>query len=158
MFAGTDADNLLDRLDPDLAIADGSGACGVADNLDNAVDMLIGANERELHLRDRVDKQLVAAHVFLPAMLRAAALHLVDSHTANISSKQRIFKNLKLLGTNNRRNLLHSEFLSIKEMNCHSTTRVFEVPEIAPKEERRVLRYASNGLRGKVGCLGKPYR
>ena len=41
-------------------------------------------------------------------------------------------------------------------MNCHSMTRVFEVPEIAPKEERRVLRYASDGLRGKVGCLGKP--
>ncbi len=35
-------------------------------------------------------------------------------------------------------------------------TLVFEVPEIAPKEERRVLRYASDGLRGKVGCLGKP--
>ena len=41
-------------------------------------------------------------------------------------------------------------------MNSHSMTRVFEVPEIAPKEERRVLRYASDGLRGKVGCLGKP--
>ena len=34
---------------------------------------------------------------------------------------------------------------------------VFQVPEIAPKEERRVLWYASDGLRGKVGCLGKPY-
>ena len=89
-------------------------------------------------------------------MLRTAALHLVNSHATNISSKQRVLKNLKFLGTNDRRNLLHSEFLSIKEMNCHSTTRVFEVPEIAPKEERRVLRYASDGLRGKVGCLGKP--
>jgi hypothetical protein len=81
--------------------------------------MFIGADEDELHLRDRVDKQLVAAHVFLPAMLRAAALHLVDSHTANISSKQRIFKNLKLLGTNNRRNLLHSEFLSIINVSLY---------------------------------------
>ena len=33
----------------------------------------------------------------------------------------------------------------------------FQVPEIAPKEERRVLWYASDVLRGKVGCLGKPY-
>ena len=41
-------------------------------------------------------------------------------------------------------------------MNCHSMTRVSQVPEIAPKEERRVLRYASDGLKGKVGCLGKP--
>ena len=35
-------------------------------------------------------------------------------------------------------------------------TRVFQVPEIAPKEERRVLRYASDGLRGKVGGLATP--
>ena len=69
MFAGTDADDFLDRLDPDLAIADGSGASGVADDVDNAIDVLIGADKGELHLRDRVDKQLVAAHVFLPAML-----------------------------------------------------------------------------------------
>ena len=34
--------------------------------------------------------------------------------------------------------------------------RVFQVPEIAPKESRRVLRYASDGLRGNLGCLGKP--
>ena len=80
--------------------------------------MLVGANKGEPYLRDRVDKQLVAAHVFLPAMLCAATLHLIDSHAANISSKQRVFKNLKLFGTNNRRNLLHSKFLSsIKEMN-----------------------------------------
>ena len=31
------------------------------------------------------------------------------------------------------------------------------VPEVAVKEKRRVLWYASDGLRGKVGCLGKPY-
>ena len=47
-------------------------------------------------------------------MLRAAALHLVDSHATNIGSKQRVFKNLKLFGTNDRRNFLHSEFLSYK--------------------------------------------
>lgn len=56
VFAGADADNLLDRLDPDLAIADGSGASGVADDVDNAIDVLIGANKGELYLRDRVDK------------------------------------------------------------------------------------------------------
>ena len=76
--------------------------------------MLIGTNERELHLRDRVDKQLVAAHVFLPAMLRAAALHLVNSHATNISSKQRIFKNLKLFLAHDSRDLFHSKFLSLR--------------------------------------------
>lgn len=34
--------------------------------------------------------------------------------------------------------------------------RLFQVPEVAAKEERRVLLYASDGLSGKIGCLGKP--
>ena len=75
--------------------------------------MFISANECELYLRNRVDKQLVAAHVLLPAMLCAAALHLVDSHTTNISSKQRVFKNLKLLLAHDSRDLFHNEFLSL---------------------------------------------
>ena len=96
-----------------ITSSNGTGASSVADDVDNAIDVLIGADKGELHFRDRVDKQFVAAHVFLPAMLCTAALNLVDSHTANISSKQRVFKNLKLLGTNNRRNLFHNEFLSL---------------------------------------------
>ena len=31
------------------------------------------------------------------------------------------------------------------------SVRVFQVPEIAVKEERRVLEYASDGLNGKSG-------
>lgn len=33
---------------------------------------------------------------------------------------------------------------------------VFEVPQVAAKEERSVLWYASDGLSGEMGCLGKP--
>lgn len=32
---------------------------------------------------------------------------------------------------------------------------VFEVPQVATKEERSVLWYASDGLSGEMGCLGK---
>ena len=32
---------------------------------------------------------------------------------------------------------------------------VFEVPQVAAKEERSVLWYASDGLSGEMGCLGK---
>ena len=35
-------------------------------------------------------------------------------------------------------------------------TRVSQVPQIAVKEERSVLKYVSDGLNGKVRCLGKP--
>ena len=34
----------------------------------------------------------------------------------------------------------------------------FQVPQVAPKEERRVLWYASDGLRGEMGCLGPAQR
>ena len=33
---------------------------------------------------------------------------------------------------------------------------VFEVPQVTAKEERSVLWYASDGLSGEMGCLGKP--
>lgn len=33
---------------------------------------------------------------------------------------------------------------------------VFEVPQVAAKEEQSVLWYASDGLSGEMGCLGKP--
>ena len=33
---------------------------------------------------------------------------------------------------------------------------VFEVPQVAAEEERSVLWYASDGLSGEMGCLGKP--
>ncbi len=52
-------------------------------------------------------------------MLRAAALHLVDGHATNISSKQRIFKNLKLFLTHDSRDLFHNEFLSIINVSLY---------------------------------------
>ena len=36
-----------------------------------------------------------------------------------------------------------------------TTVLVSQVRQIAPKEERRVLWYASDGLRGKIRCLRK---
>ena len=32
------------------------------------------------------------------------------------------------------------------------------MPQVAPKEERRVLWYASDGLKGEMGCLGPAQR
>ena len=32
------------------------------------------------------------------------------------------------------------------------------MPQVAPKEERRVLWYASDGLRDEMGCLGPAQR
>ena len=34
--------------------------------------------------------------------------------------------------------------------------RLFQVPQITPKEERRILKVRRHGLRGKVRCLGMP--
>ena len=91
-------DNLLDRLDPDLAVADGSGASSVADNLDNAVDMLVGANKGVNCTLGIVltSNSLPRTYSFQPCC--APQPCTVDGHTTNISSKQRVFENLKLLG------------------------------------------------------------
>ena len=44
-------------------------------------------------------------------------------------------------------------------MACYgSAASRFQVPQVAPKEERRVLWYASDGLRGEMGCLGPAQR
>ncbi len=44
-------------------------------------------------------------------------------------------------------------------MACYgSAASRFQVPQVAPKEERRVLWYASDGLRGEMECLGPAQR
>jgi len=43
LFAGTDADNLLYRLDPNLAVSNGAGAGGVGDKSNAAVSNGNGA-------------------------------------------------------------------------------------------------------------------
>ena len=46
--------------------------------------------------------------------------------------------------------------ISIPQFKHHMSARVVQVPQVAAKEERRVLWYASDGLNGKGGCLGNP--
>ena len=58
MFAGTDADNLLDRLDPNLAVSNGTGASSVADDVDNSVDVLIGAHPKPI-IAGKIDELIV---------------------------------------------------------------------------------------------------
>ena len=86
MFAGAYADDLFDRLDPNLAVSNGTGASSVADDVDNAVDMFIGADEGELHLGDGIDEQFVAANVFLPAMLCTWLIVMPRTSAANSAS------------------------------------------------------------------------
>ena len=43
-----------------------------------------------------------------------------------------------------------------KMRSLEHEVRVFPVPEIGLKEERRVLRYASDGLKAKIGRRGRP--
>ena len=48
--------------------------------------------------------------------------------------------------------------ISIPQFKHRRSARVVQVPQVAAKEERRVLWYASDGLSGKMRCLGKPQR
>ena len=44
MFAGANADDFFDRLNPDLAVSNGTGASSVADDVNDTVNMLVGAD------------------------------------------------------------------------------------------------------------------
>src|SRR3954462_3525029 len=54
-LAGADADDLLDRGDEDLAVADLARAGGADDRLDRALDHVVGKDDLDAHLPQEVD-------------------------------------------------------------------------------------------------------
>src|SRR5689334_21065671 len=75
-LAGSDPDDLLDRQDEDLAVADPSGLCSLLDRFDYFRDLLVAHDDLELHLRQEIDDVLGAPVELGVALLAAEALHL----------------------------------------------------------------------------------
>jgi hypothetical protein len=57
-FAGSDADQTLDRRHPHLAVADLSCSGGVDDRIDDPLNPLVVDNDLDAGLRDEVDRVL----------------------------------------------------------------------------------------------------
>ena len=77
-LAGADADDLLQVGDENLAVADLSGARGLLDGLDDALDHVVVHGGLELHLGQEVDHVLGAAVQLGVALLAAKALDFGD--------------------------------------------------------------------------------
>src|SRR3954452_19112546 len=82
-LTGADADDLFDRLYPDLAVADLARPRRFRDDVDDALDVLVLAQQLDAGLRDEVDLVLRSAvHLRVPG-LASEALHLGDGHAVH---------------------------------------------------------------------------
>src|SRR6185437_16183059 len=75
-FAGTDADDLIQRADEDLAVADLAGARGRLDRFEHAVELVVGHGHLQLDLGQEVDHVLGTAIELGMALLATETLHL----------------------------------------------------------------------------------
>src|SRR5262245_4347413 len=75
-LAGADADDLFDRGDEDLAVADAAGAGGLLDGLAGAFHLVVLEHDLQLHLGQEIDHVLGAAIELRMALLAAEALGL----------------------------------------------------------------------------------
>src|SRR5688572_15762570 len=88
-FARADADGVFDREDEDLAVADGTRLRDFDDGLDDAIHFLVGDDDLELALGEKVDAILAAAVELGVAFLASEALHLGDRETLDPDLHQR---------------------------------------------------------------------
>src|SRR5262245_29067514 len=89
-FAGADADDLLDRRDEDLAVADLARARCLDDCLDGALDQIVGDDELDLHLWQEVDDILGTAVELRVPLLAAETLDLRHREAADTDLGQRL--------------------------------------------------------------------
>jgi outer membrane protein assembly factor BamD len=106
-LAGADANHLFDRVDEDLAVADLAGACGSADCLDAAFQLIFFHHHLELHFRQEVHHVLGAAIELSVALLPAEALDLGHGHAGNTDLGQCLTHVVELERLDDGFDLLH---------------------------------------------------
>src|SRR5262249_10053294 len=107
-LAGTDADHLLDRSDEYLAASDPPRARSLQNRLDGLPETLVGDQDGDLHLGEKVD------HVFGPAvelgvpLLAPESLHLAHRHPMNTRRLQTLLHFIQLEGLDDGVDPLHA--------------------------------------------------
>src|SRR6218665_2664449 len=87
-LAGADADDLLDVVHEDLAVADLAGARRAFDRFDHALDQVVGHGGLDLDLGQEVDHVLRAAVQLGVALLAAEALDFGDGDALHADGRQ----------------------------------------------------------------------
>src|SRR5664280_662111 len=106
-LAGSDADDLLERRDEDLAVADLAGAGSRLDRLDDAIDDRVIDGGFDLHLGQKIDDVLGTPVQLGVPLLPAEALHLRHRDALNADGAQGLTHFVELERLDDRGHHLH---------------------------------------------------
>src|SRR6266496_4756002 len=104
---GANPDDLLDRGDEDLAVADLARPCRLDDPFDRPLDLLVGEDQLHLDLREEVDDVFGAAIELGVALLAAEALHLGHRKARDADFGQRLAHFVELERLDDRFDFFH---------------------------------------------------
>src|SRR2546423_3088240 len=110
------AEHIVDRLDPDLAVADLAGTSGLDDPLDDASCLPVLHERLELHLGNEVDRVLRAAVNLGVAALATESLHLGDRDAMDAELLKCGFHVVELERLDDGYDELHRSLLSPSEI------------------------------------------
>src|SRR6202051_3390995 len=106
-FPRSNPDGFLDIGDEDLSVADPSRLGGAPDRLDGLVRHVVGQNNLDLHLGQKIHDIFRAAIEFGMSLLSTEALGLGDRNTLQPDVLQRLLHLIELEGFNDRLDLFH---------------------------------------------------
>jgi FkbM family methyltransferase len=107
LLAGANSNNLLDRGDEDLAVADFPGAGRFGYRLDTRLRLLFGNNDLDLYFGKKIHHVFGAAIELRVALLPAKAFDFGRGHSGNADLGQRFPDIVQLEGFDDGFNLLH---------------------------------------------------
>src|ERR1019366_3527147 len=107
-FAGTDADNLLDIEDENLAVADAAGARGLLNRLDRGLEPGIRHHDFDFHLGQKIHDIFGAPVKLGMALLAAETLGLGHRDALHADFLQRFFHFIELERFDDGFNLFHA--------------------------------------------------
>src|SRR5688500_8253993 len=108
LLAGADADDGLDRADPDLAVADPTRLRGLDDDPDDVVGVGVVDDDLDADLRDQGDVVLRPPVDLGVALLAAVAADLGDRHPGDPEGLERLADVLPLVRLDHRGHELHA--------------------------------------------------
>ena len=107
-LSGPDADDAVDRLDEDLAVAHRAGARGGEDRVDGRLDERLGAGHLDLHLLVELEHDVGPAPDGHGVALAAVAADAGDRDAGDPGAEQRLLDGREALGADDAADQLHS--------------------------------------------------
>ncbi len=108
---GADADNLFDIGDEDFAVPDFSRLGGMSDRLDRALRPVVGENDFQFHLGQKIDGIFAATINLGVAFLTTKSSDFTQGHSFDPDLGERLFHGLHLEGLDDRLDFFHARIL-----------------------------------------------